>query len=73
MGVALGTAGARRAAGPGTGRGAGRAGRPSLPLLFPCPVRAAGASAAALSPGLRGVSSSVPAFLSLGGRSRWPR
>jgi len=42
MGVAPGTAGARRTAGPGTGRGAGWAGRPSLPLLFPCPVRAAG-------------------------------
>ena len=34
-----GDGGARRAAGSGTGRGAGRAGRPSLPLLFPCPVR----------------------------------
>jgi hypothetical protein len=35
----------RRAAGSGTGRGAGWAGRPSLPLLFPCLVRAAGARA----------------------------
>jgi len=44
-----------------------------LPLLFPCPVRAAGHECGGARPGLRGVSSSVPAFLSLGGRSRWLR
>jgi hypothetical protein len=55
MGVAPGTAGARRTAGSGTGRGAGRAGRPTLPLLFPCPVRAAGDDCGGARPGLRAV------------------
>jgi len=68
-----GTAGARRAAGAASGSGAGRVGRHSLLLLFPCPVRAAGDECGGARPGLRGVSSSVPAFLNLGGRSRCPR
>ena len=59
--------------GSGTGAGGG-AGRPSLPLLFPCPVRAAGDECGGAQPRPPlGVSCSVPAVLRLGGRPRWPR
>jgi hypothetical protein len=60
-------------------RGVRRVRRPGGRAALPCRccfrARCArpGTSAAALGPGLRGVSSSVPAFLSLGGRSRCPR
>ena len=65
-------AGARRTAGSSTGCGAGRAGRPSLPLLFPCPVRAAGNECGGARPRpARVMPSSVPAFFRQCGRSRW--
>ena len=56
-----------------SGRGVGRVGRPSLPLLFSVPGARGRGRVRLRSPGLRAVCFLGPALLSLGGRSRCPR